>query len=294
MPFRRRNFRRGKKKSFKKRSFKKKRRSPNVKGLARSRVIIYHDPHPTPSILPNAYYGTMTYRRQFNYPLTTALDNKIYTPTVLDKVVDLTSSKVHEFDEMNALYKRYVVMAFDWDITINNQSVDPVEYFIFPWTQAQDPGSNSDAMTRAGVHVYMAQNSSSTHAIIHDKGHCSIKKLFGIPKVASEEEFWGSGSTSPTIVPRFYMTVSNVLGNASTSYVVDIYFKMYVKWFDRNSIAVTDDGEMRHFPSTVPLVDHRESLGLPARVIRSAAKIGCQRKIRPTRVVENDYEMQCI
>lgn len=303
-----------KKNSFKKKSWKKKgsskargkaiqRRVTNA--LARKQVIIYHDKTSNPSAFPAQYYTTMNYRRQIELDNASAFAVRTYTPSALDKVFNLTAGNdVQEFDEMLVLFERYVVQSYDWEFKFINLSANPVQVTCHAWPHSESPTSNNIAMNRPGVRTYMLQGDASgskSYRIL--KGHVNIAKLLGIKNVTIEEDLWGNGTTSPAIVPRFYITVSNTEGVSDQEWVADVNFKIHCKWFDRNSIPASADSQFGgrsfkpHFkslkrnartpPPPMAAIEEKDEEEMPAPKKK--------RRIIPCVLTPSgDYEMECL
>ncbi len=307
MPFRRkRTFK--KKRSFRKkrRTVRKKKRS-SPKQLLRSKVIIYHDPQSNCSAFPDAYYCTMLFHEQAIHASGAAFSVDRWTPNTLSASLAGGSEPYNEFDLMNGLYHRWCCMAWDYKVTILSTEATAMQICVIPWARNVSPSNSSVASQREGANIrsVLTQGGGSASKTIIS-GHVSVKKLFGIPNITSEVDFWGSETTAPAIAAQMFLTFDNYLSITSTDAVYDMELRAYCKWFDRRSVAVSSfsDERKKSFASIKHDALIKSRIGIPVdtsggenvTIKRDQLVVPKKRRIVPTLVpvVENDYEMQCL
>ncbi len=270
-----------------------------LKRLNRQKIIIFHDPAAAPSAFPAQYFTTMLFQGDFAPNNASALFARNYTPGALDKVFNNTSSPTHEFTVMNNLYRRYVVMAFDWHLSIISQQAQPMQIVVIPWPHADPPTTNVDANTREGAKSRDIQAQGEANAVVKMSGHVNMAKLFGVKNVTTEEEFWGMNNTSPAFLARLYVVGINLGGTANVSFLNTVKIKIYCKWFDRKD-QETVDGGLHFRPTWKARNIKRSSIVEPIGPAQEDVVWGPgqeqRRRIVPVLISEekNDYEMECL
>lgn len=296
MPFRKKRTFKKKRRFTKRRGKRSGRRKPSLYGLTKNKTIIYHDKSATPSGLPNAYYCTLNFHRVYEVDETALSTVRTYSPSILDKVFNATSQPVHEWDQFNALYNRYVVLAFDWKIKfLNYTSADPLNVVIVAWPQSDSPSSVNDAMNREGAQSRLLQQSGGgSAAFMTMSGHVNCAKIIGVKNLVTEWEFWGNKSSSPQIYPRFYIYVKNAAAVVAVRYVADLQFKIYTKFFDRENIPESMDSglERRVFKQHWKSVMHDRALAEEKKKRKAAlVERGCGSLDSVEEKLEDEMEM---
>ncbi len=153
---------------------------------------------------------------------------------------------------MSTFYRDYVVLACAYEITMVNLETDTSANFgVLFWPSSQPPTDFQTFQFRPGAQSKVLSAAGSGHQQQTLKGYVNLKQLFGT-NIASEEEFWGDGTTTPTRTLRCYVATSSNLGADSIAFQTRVNFTLYVKWFNRNSIG-TPAALARGLPATMTL-----------------------------------------
>lgn len=218
---------------------RKRRRKLGRKTSIRKNRVVYREKGLRVCPLPQQYYCNMQWSRHIYGAETSAWTLHEYTPTVPDKMDNVTTSgqnKCLYFDQMNALYNHYVVLGWRYDIEFVNLESEPLQVVVLPWPNGEDPTSNKqiDMQPRARSRLLSPVGGKDHFRMT---GYVNVSKLFGVKNVEVEEDFWGTGTTSPSRAPRFYISISNAEGIQVAEFVLNVCISPYVKWFGREMQA---------------------------------------------------------
>ncbi len=187
--------------------------------------------------IPDQYFCCHTYTGVMETSAASVSVFFKYTPNSLF-AVDSGSQNAQGAKKMNALWNRWRVQAFSWQVTYYNRAVGATYYrfAICPYSGTTAP-ADIEAMTMnrhcrtkmvgSGGSSTIPGTGSATKATL--SGYIKLDDLFG-EKTIYNHQYSAQGTAGPALPCSLYVASSNMDGNAAQEMQAYITIKMYARW----------------------------------------------------------------
>ncbi len=227
----RRRFRRRGKKMFKRRRFGGRKRKIQQWGGAQKFHSNYPGKNATESPYPQTYFTKHPYFLSDRITTVGDYDILVFQPNEMFDI-DAVGGDVGYATVLNLQYKRYVVLAYQWTVTITNLHTASLLFNVLHWPNSDVPVDLEEIEYRPGNCQVLVAPQGGAGAVKTMKGYVSIEGLTGV-QVWNEKDYFGVGTTSPVRTTFMYVAVSSADASTAYNYEFRVQMHMYVKWFNR-------------------------------------------------------------
>lgn len=224
---------------YRKRVFRRRKTTNKRKGWKSSKSSKTNRPRRMPDGLSKVQFLRQRYVDRFEsivIPLA-SYNQYPYANNLYDPYANIGGHQTMFYDQMIALYEKWVVLGMAYKIQINPYS-SAGTFVVFPTTDlSYIPTTISAALEQKGARSIELNTNTGIRFM---RGYISVAKMFSLsPKqIMTDSAFWGSSLGGPVPTSTMYirfMFFSTVA--ASFTYTANIQITYYVKWFQPKNLA---------------------------------------------------------
>lgn len=196
-------------------------------------------------IFPLKATTKLIYGAGYNQTITTGgtmYFNSFAGNSMYDPQISVGGNQPAGFDEMSALYDKWVVYSSTCEATIYTLSTGK-SCHAWMWSDTKVPSSYVVPLTAPTLwqnpqvqHRYIS-NPNAT-GVAYYKLYRTTKALFPNKDIEDDENFWGTSAANPTNLWYWNFAFMSDYDNSAVRYVVQI--KYYAKWYEPSAEVVAE------------------------------------------------------
>lgn len=155
-----------------------------------------------------------------------------HTNGAYDVDPSLSSTETYGFDEYAALYTYYRVIGYSYEVTIVNQSTDPVMGYVLNTNYDPTVAGSSFYLYSTNPHCKSKLISPESPNVHTFRGKHSIAQITGTPAVETADTFRALVNAIPADLTWLTVAVEAV-GGATVTTTVDFKLIMHVRFYSR-------------------------------------------------------------
>lgn len=158
---------------------------------------------------PGIYFTRLAYETTIDVSGASETAVTEFAPTNL---LAPTGSTPYSFkDNLLNIWEQWVCLGYSWRVRCINKDIDAMEVYVLPWTTNTDPTSRDTIRIQKGVKQKICSPAGDGQTQVFLKGYCNMRRLTGM-NVVTEQELWGRKTSAPSVLPKFYVLIHNILG----------------------------------------------------------------------------------
>lgn len=193
----------------------------------------------SPSLIPDRYFCKLNYAENFSQNTTTSLFTRVYQSSLFDPRNAVGGHQPLGFDQMAALYDKYIVFGMRYDIQVYNDSSSPVDFAVV-WKNVSTTTTNFELLQeRPYSDLHLISGNNAGRAKQRFRGYMSVAKMHGVAKkvINTDDKFNSTVTSDPSLM--LYLHLYQIAHDGATSVFLDYMVKItyYACFYDRKPIS---------------------------------------------------------